>query len=45
MGSTILLLNKGKRPIVQNFKGWIKDIPLLKSKFGVISKDLKIKFY
>ena len=45
MGSTTLLLNKGKRPIIQDFKGRIKDITLLKEEPRIISKDLKIKFY
>ena len=43
--STILLFNKGKRPIIQDFKGRIKDIILLKDKPRIISKDLKVKFY
>ena len=40
-----LLFNKGKRPIIQDFKGRIKNITLLKKELGMISKDLKIKFY
>ena len=31
--------------MVQDFKGKIKDITLLKNKPRIISKDLKIKFY
>ena len=31
--------------MVQDFKGKIKDIILLKDKLRMISKDLKIKFY
>ena len=45
MGSTILLLNKGKRPIIQDFKGRTINITLLKEESRIISKDLKIKFY
>ena len=44
-GSTTLLFNKGKRPIIQDFEGRIKSIPLLKEESRIISKDLKIKFY
>ena len=43
MGSTTLSLNKGTRPIVQDFKGRIKNITLLKNKPRIISKDLEIK--
>ena len=31
--------------MVQDFKGKTKDITLLKDEFGIISKNLKIKFY
>ena len=31
--------------MVQDFKNKTKDITLLKNKPGMISKDLKIKFY
>ena len=31
--------------MVQNFKGKIKDITLLKNKFRIISKNLKVKSY
>ena len=41
----MLLLNKDKRPIVQDFKGKTKDVTLLENKLRIISKDLKIKFY
>ena len=41
----MLLLNKGKKPIIQDFKGKIKDVTLLENKPRIISKDLKIKFY
>ena len=44
-GSATLLLNKGKRPIIQDVKGKTKDIILLKNKFKIISKNLKVKFY
>ena len=43
--STTLLLNKGKRPIVQDFKDKIKDITLLEEELRIISKDLKVKSY
>ena len=43
--SAILLFNKGKRPIIQDFKGRIKNIILLKEEPGIISKDLKVKSY
>ena len=43
--STTLLLNKGKRPIIQDFKDKTKDITLPKKELRIISKDLKIKFY
>ena len=43
--STILLLNKGKRLIIQDFKGRTINITLLKNKPRIISKDLKVKFY
>ena len=45
MGNTTLLLNKGKRPIIQDFKGRIKSIFLLKEEPEIINKDLKVKFY
>ena len=45
MGSTILLLNKGKRPIIQDFKGKIKDVTLLEDEPRIISKDLKVRSY
>ena len=41
----VLLLNKGKRPIIQDFKGRTKNIILLKKEPRTISKDLKVKFY
>ena len=31
--------------MVQDFKSKTKDITLLKNKSGIISKDLKVKFY
>ena len=42
-GSTTPLLNKGKRPIVQDFEGRIKDIILPEDKPRIISKDLKVR--
>ena len=44
-GSTTLLLNKGKRPIIQDFKGTSKSIPLLEEELRMISKDPEVKFY
>ena len=38
-------LNKGKRLIVQDFKGRINNITLLEKELRIISKDLKVKFY
>ena len=31
--------------MIQDFKDKIKNITLLEDKLGIISKDLKIKFY
>ena len=45
MCSSDLSLNKGKRPIVQDFKGRTKNITLLEEESKMISKDLKVKFY
>ena len=41
----MLSLNKGKRPIIQDFKGRTKSITLLKKESRIISKNLKVKFY
>ena len=42
-GSAILSLDKGKRPIVQDFEGRTKDVTLLEDEPGMISKDLEVK--
>ena len=34
-----------KRPIIQDFKGRIKNIILLKNEPKIINKNLEIKFY
>ena len=42
-GSATPSLDKGKRPIVQNFTGRIRSIHLPESESGVISKDPEVK--
>ena len=41
----MLFRSKGKKPIIQDFKGKIKDITLLEEEPRIINKDLKIKSY
>ena len=39
------MLNKGKRPIIQDFEGRTKNVTLLEDKPKIISKDLEVKSY